>query len=559
MGKLSMPIGKDIFSKLREEGFYYIDKTGFIKQIIKSNAEVTLITRPRRFGKSLNLSMLDCFFNIEKDSKKWFEGLKISEYKELCDNWMNKYPTIFLSFKDVKALNYFGAEAMLWDLISDFCIEHSCWLKCENIEENDKIFFRGLQSKVPRKLDSESLKSSLIFLCKMAYKYYGKEVIMIIDEYDVPMSKGMAEGYYREITDLISTMLSKALKSNPYLKLAVMTGCLRIAKESIFTGLNNLYVNSISDCKYNEYFGFTDSEIDKLLYDTNFTEKKSDIKDWYDGYHFGNAEVYCPWDVICYISYLQDNPQTDPKNFWANTSGNDIIKQFLDSDIEVTDDFESLLKGEYIEKKIYENITYDELTDSEENFWSVLYLTGYLTTVNENYSQNFDNTISVKLKIPNKEVRSIFENSISKWFKENVAKDDRTELFSSVWNGDAERLTEIIGDYLYETISYYDYHENYYHAFLAGLLSGMKGYIVNSNSDVGLGRADIILKNKSNKRIAIFEIKRAKSEEELSKLCDEALRQIDKQQYAKPFKRETVVKLGVAFYQKVCLVKVGDN
>lgn len=347
MQKYFMPVGKSDFEKIRKDGDYYIDKSDLISQILKESVEVTLFTRPRRFGKSLNMSMLESFFDIRKDSKMIFEGLTISKNKVLCKEWMNQYPTIFISFKDVGEINFESAVAQLKTAISNLYKDHVYVLKNESSDKDDLEKFGRLKSEIS--LDTE-LTDALVLLSKLMYEYYKKPVVILIDEYDVPMAKGDANGYYREITDIIRYMLSKALKDNRYLKFAVMTGCLRIAKESIFTGLNNLKINSMMDTEYDECFGFTDEEINKLLADTELTDYKGKIKEWYDGYRFGDSEVYCPWDVLNYISDLQKKPGKAPKNYWANTSGNDIIKKYLDTGMNPIADFETLLRGECIKK-----------------------------------------------------------------------------------------------------------------------------------------------------------------------------------------------------------------
>ena len=559
-----MPVGKSDFEKVRISGDYYIDKTDLISQITASGAEVTLFTRPRRFGKSLNMSMLQHFFDIREDSKALFEGLKICENTELCDKWMNKYPTILVSFKDVGGTDFKISGALLSSVISKLYEKYK-YLITDNLELS-RMQINLFESYLMRESSTADLTDCLFLLTDIMYHYYNKPVILIIDEYDVPMAKGDANDYYREITDIMRYMLSKALKDNPYIKIAVLTGCLKIAQESIFTGLNNLSIKTITDTDYDECFGFTNEEMNKLLSDTGLTEHRSVFKEWYDGYIFGNKEVYCPWDVLNYVNELQGNPKAPPANYWAYTSGNDVIKKFLDSDYDVSEDFETLLGGGYVEKIINPNITYGDLTKDETNLWSVLYMTGYLTILPGSLpvmtSLDPDKVrglyeLPFKLKLPNKEICMLFRQTVSVWFEKKISEDDRTELFEAVWNGDAESLTEIISDYLYNTISYYDYHENYYHAFLTGLMTGKRNIIVKSNMESGRGRADIIVKNKAIRSVAVFELKRASSEEGMEKACDEALEQISNNKYYVPFKREKVINYGIAFYGKDCLVKKG--
>lgn len=558
MPKFTMPIGKSDFAKVRTAGDYYIDKTMLIKQITASSAEVTLFTRPRRFGKSLNMSMLQHFFDIREDSESLFEGLTISKNKTLCDNWMNKYPTILVSFKDVGSSNFESAFELLKSIISKLYESHDYLLSCKLTKRQEKLFnsfLMGESSKI-------GLTDCLYLLTDIMYhKYENTPVILLIDEYDVPMAKGDANGYYRDITDIMSVMLSKALKDNPYIKFAVLTGCLRIAKESIFTGLNNPKSYSILDYGFQEYFGFTDSEIDRLLADTGFTEYKEKIKQWYDGYHFGDTDIYCPWDVLNYVSDLQQKTGIEPKNYWANTSGNDVIRQYLEiDDVSPHSDFETLLAGKCIKKTIAEDITYDNLLSSEENFWSVLLMTGYLTVVPENEvdAESVSNDMEgVYLRLVNNEIKELFSRTVVSWFKNKMLKEDRTELFKAIWSGDAETITDELCGFLGDSISFYDYHEIFYHAFLTGLLSGVKGIIIKSNSETGTGRADVVLQYPRKGLVAIFEFKSAKSEAAMNKKCDEALKQIETRKYSFPFRHNTVFKYGIAFFEKQCLVKKG--
>ena len=561
MPKYLMPVGNTDFKEIRETGLYYVDKTMLIDQLVgKSGAKVTLFTRPRRFGKSLNMSMLQHFFDIREKSESLFEGLAISKDKELCNSCMNQYPTILVSFKDVGSSKFDTAYALLKGVISKLYESHKYLF-----EDNDSI------SKMQRKLidmflmreaDAADLTDCLYLLTDIMYhKYENTPVILLIDEYDVPMAKGDANGYYRDITDIMSVMLSKALKDNPYIKFAVLTGCLRIAKESIFTGLNNPKIYSILDYGFQEYFGFTDSEIDRLLADTGFTEYKEKINQWYDGYRFGDTDIYCPWDVLNYISDLQQKAGIEPKNYWANTSGNDVIRQYLEiDDVSPHSDFETLLAGKCIRKSIAEDITYDNLLISEENFWSVLLMTGYLTVVpkNEVDAENVSNdTEGVYLRLVNNEIKELFSKTVVSWFKNKMLKEDRTELFKAIWNGDAETITDELCGFLGDCISFYDYHEIFYHAFLTGLLSGMKGIIIKSNSETGTGRADVVLQYPRKGLVAIFEFKSAKSEAAMNKKCDEALKQIETRKYSFPFRHNTVLKYGIAFFEKQCLVKKG--
>ena len=565
MKKYFMPVGNTDFGEIRKFGLYYIDKTMLIDQLVEKNkAKVTLFTRPRRFGKTLNMSMLEHFFDIRKDSKAIFEGLEISENTPLCDEWMNRYPTIFISFKDMSCNNFEGAVAQFKTIISNLYKEYAYILDNQNIDEDDKDVFKKLKSK---STDIYEVSEALFLLSKMMYQYYQKTVVMLIDEYDVPMSYGSTYQYYDQIIEIMKLTLSKALKDNPYLKFAALTGCLRIAKESIFTGLNNLYVDTISGNKYNEFFGFTESEVDKLLSDTELTPYKFIVKDWYDGYRFGQKEIYCPWDVLNYISELQDTPGIAPKDYWSNTSSNDIIRQYLESNLSLNEQMEMLIRGESIEVELNDSVTYRDLTSTEANFWSVLYATGYLTTVEEKseniletYSSDMPYIKTYRLKLVNKEITSLFVKTISEWFKEEVVKDERTELINSLWAGDAANLAKIISKYLTSTISYYDYSEKFYHAFTAGLFSAIRYYAVKSNYEMGNGRSDIIIKNNRNLRAAILELKIAKNIADIPVKCDEALQQIKDRNYAQPLIDEEgldVISYGVTFYKKKCFIKKG--
>lgn len=562
-----MPIGKDSFEKLREGGYYYVDKTLLIKQLLTKKAEVTLITRPRRFGKSLNMSMLDCFFDVTRNNTdELFRGLKIENEPEYSER--HKFPTIFLSFKDVKDNTFRGALSLLKDVFSDFCDKHLDWLEGSILNEYEKQYFNALHFKT---ISEDDLKSAIFMITRMAYKKYGTKVVLLIDEYDVPLAQGDSKGYYDDIINVMSTLYGKALKGNEYLQFAVVTGCLRIAKESIFTGLNNFSVYSITDPLYDECFGFTEQEVDDLLIYTNLTRFKPIVKEWYDGYRFGDTEIYCPWDVLNYVSRLMDNIDSKPQNFWANTSSNDIIKKFLNVDnLDVTDDFETLLRGETIQKPILEDIVYGELTESEFNFWTVLYLTGYLTSVPEETpiipekgeTDEDDSQIAVgnymALRIPNREILILFMNTVNQWFNDKMKFMDRSELINAIWDGDAENIQSIVTDMLYDTISYFDSYEYYYHGFMAGLLIGVKGCRVVSNREFGKGRSDIDFIQKSKRRVVIIEVKRTDDESKLSDLCDKGLKQIDDEKYAYPFEKQkmSILKIGMAFCGKECMVKV---
>lgn len=552
MIRYNIPIGIFEFEKIRKNDYYYVDKTELIQALVKTEpAEITLFTRPRRFGKTLVMSMLASFFDIRRDSRDLFEGLKIAEDQKLCELWMNQWPVIFLSLKDAGGESFEDAYGLLQSIISQLYVEHAYLEKCAEIDESYKEIFARLKRRQGNKKD---VQISLRILMRMMQIYYGKQVILLIDEYDVPMAKAGAKSYYNEMLDVIGTMMSQALKDNTSLKFSVITGCLRISKESIFTGTNNFVADTIADERFSSFFGFTDEEVRELLENTDNLEYFDRIKKWYDGYCFGKTEIYCPWDVLCYLNKLAFESESEPENFWENTSHNDIIRTFLSCEgMDVTDFFERLLAGETIEVNITENLTYENLTDSEENLWSVLYLTGYLT-------KDIKNPVNGKtkafLKIPNAEIMDIFRKSVVRWFDERIAVRDRSELFEALWNEDTVKLSDLISELLFETISYHDYAESFYHAFLACLFANA-GYIVESNYESGLGRSDLVIKDKKKRRVVIMEMKIADSAESMQKAEERALNQIEEMCYADGMYAQgyqKVIKYGVAFYRKSCLV-----
>ena len=552
MIRYNIPIGISEFEKIRKNDYYYVDKTELIQALVETEPEeVTLFTRPRRFGKTLVMSMLASFFDIRRDSRDLFEGLEIAQNRELCELWMNQWPVIFLSLKDAGGETFEDAYGLLQSNISQLYVEHAYLEKCVEIDESYKEIFTRLKRRQGNKTD---VQISLRILMRMMQIYYGKQVILLIDEYDVPMAKAGAKSYYNEMLDVIGTMMSQALKDNTALKFAIITGCLRISKESIFTGTNNFVADTIADERFSKFFGFTDEEVQRLLKNTGNLEYLNRIKKWYDGYCFGKTEIYCPWDVLCYLNKLAFESESEPENFWENTSHNDIIRTFLScEDMDVTDSFERLLAGETIEVHITENLTYENLTDSEENLWSVLYLTGYLT-------KDIKNPVNGKtkafLKIPNAEIMDIFRKSVVRWFDERIAVRDRSGLFEALWNQDADKLSELISGLLFETISYHDYAESFYHAFLAGLFANA-GYIVESNYENGLGRPDLVIKDKKKRRAVIMEMKIADSVTSMQRAEERALNQIEEMRYADSIYvqgYQEVIKYGAVFYRKSCLV-----
>ena len=551
MQRVNLPIGTSDFEKIRKTGCYYVDKTALIGEVLKTpGVQVMLITRPRRFGKTLGMNMLANLFDIRKNSKDLFEGLEVSKDLALCEQWRNQYPTLFLSFKDVDGLCFENAFALLKSTFSQFCDAHPELENSERVTERQKEIFLRLRED---KASFSDVQGALSLLIHMMRAHYGKPVVLLLDEYDVPLAKASANGYYKEMLEIIKTMMSTTLKDNPALQLAVVTGCLRIAKESIFTGTNNFVSDTIASSRLNEYFGFTQEEVDQLLQDTGLTDHAKDLKAWYDGYHFGEFDIYCPWDVMNYLQDLQFDPSKKPVSYWKNTSDNAIIRSFIDySGPSISKKLELLLSGGYIVQTIEEDLTYDYLHSSEDNLWSILYLTGYLTRVREIPASDG----ALALTIPNAEVKEIFRSTIQKWFKDSSQTWNRQAMFQALWAGDSETLTKEIGKLLRKTISYHDYKEDFYHAFLAGILASFH-YSVESNREHGEGRSDIVVYDEENSRVVIFEAKVAKSPEELPKACDAALRQIEARQYAEDFRDEydEILCYGIAFYKKRCLVK----
>ena len=550
MKNINVPVGISNFEKIRQDGYYYVDKTGLIKDMLKNKIpEVTLITRPRRFGKTLAMSMLASFFDIRRDSKKLFQGLNISKEQQLCNDWMNQYPTLFLSFKDVDGTIFENALGLLQFTIAELCKKHTYLIESDGVDQDDKETFRKLKSMGS---NLPELQGSIIMLMNMMKAYYNKPVILLIDEYDVPIAKASSNGYYKEMLEVMKAMLSTALKDNEALKFAVVTGCLKIAKESVFTGTNNFVSDTISSERYNEYYGFTQKDVDQILQDAQIEEKASDIKEWYDGYRFGEFDVYCPWDVMNYLWDLTNKQNAKPVSYWKNTSDNAIIRSFIDySGAAIKKKLEILISGGSIRQQIEENLTYDYLHSSEENLWSILYLTGYLTNASE---QDTDGTI--ELKIPNKEIKEIFETTVKKWFEDNAKTIDRKELFDAVWTGNADILTKEIGTLLRMTISYHDYKEDFYHAFLAGIFAGA-GYVVESNKEHGEGRSDIVIYDDYEGKVAIFEAKKSQNPEEMKLDCEKAIKQINEKMYANEFEDayDEILCYGISFFKKRCLVK----
>ena len=554
MKNLNIPVGVSDFTEIRKNGYYYIDKSGLIKDILKTaSTKVTLITRPRRFGKTLAMSMLDSYFDIRKDSKQLFYGLEISQNQVLCSEWMNKYPTIFVSFRQVEGLDFKGAYDMLTVVIANLFNEHIYLLDSKKATEFQKTSFKNLLSG---NASVKEVKSSIYLLMNMMNDYYNESVILLIDEYDVPVAKANNNGYYNEMLDVMKSLM-QTVKDNKTLKFAIITGCLRIAKESIFTGMNNFVSDTIVSSHLNEYFGFTQKEVNKILSDADAITYADLIKEWYDGYHFGNYDIYCPWDVMNYILDLQYNPKAEPQSYWKNTSDNAIIRSFIDySGSNITRKLEVLMSGGHIFQHIDEYLTYDYLHSDEDNIWSILYLTGYLTQVKEDVGRKLDDSKMTALTIPNKEIRDIFETTVIKWFDDSARMWNRKALFDAVWSGNSESITYEMNKLLRKTISYHDYREDFYHAFLAGIFAGA-GYMVDSNKEHGEGRSDVVVYDIINARVAVFEAKYTRALDKLESECDIALEQIDERMYAKEYEDDydDIMCYGISFFKKRCLVK----
>ena len=559
MQKKKLPVGIDDFGKLRREDFYYIDKTGLIRDLLNNWGEVNLFTRPRRFGKTLNMSMLKCFFEIGTD-KTLFDGLAISQEAALCEEYMGKYPVIFISLKDVDGLRFEYARKRLIKKVGTEAERFRFLLNSDRLSVNEKEKYSALVAldKGQYVMDEEMLTSSLEVLSSLLCRHYGKKAILLIDEYDVPLDKAFQHGYYNEMVLLIRGLFGQVLKTNEFLQFAVLTGCLRVSKESIFTGLNNFDVNSIVDVEHDEQFGFTDSEAQRLLEDYGLNERAGIVKEWYDGYRFGNANIYCPWDVIKYTKKLLADPYAEPEAFWINTSGNDLVKRFIDkADKTTQNEIERLIAGEAIEKAIRLDLTYNELDASIANLWSVLFTTGYLTQTGRAVNGVY------KLVIPNREVREVFILQIQEWFKETTLADSaRINRFCAAFPaGDVSTIQDMLHDYLWDSISVRDtavrtsMKENFYHGMVLGLLRSQGNWLIQSNAETGEGYSDISVSTPARTGIVI-ELKYA-NDGDLEAACAEALKQIEEKKYAVGLQRQgmkTIIRYGIAFWEKECMV-----
>ena len=553
MDKRKLPIGIEFFREMRTDEFYYVDKTGFIAELLNDRSKVSLFTRPRRFGKTLTMSMLKEFFEIGTD-KSIFDGLKIALNKEICDAYMGKFPVVFVTLKEVEGPDFESAYEKLRKVIRDEALRLTALRDSEAIDEVEKKIYLRIINEEDEPSD---IAYSLQILCRLLEKHYGRKVILLIDEYDVPLDKAYYHGYYDKMIELIRSMFNAALKSNESLFLAVMTGCMRVSKESIFTGLNNLQVHTISDVSFNEYFGFTDEEVRAMLEYYGLESHYTDAKSWYDGYHFGGRDVYCPWDMINYCWNLRKDPQAEPKAYWTNTSGNGLIRQLIERSGDGTTqaEIERLIAGETIAKELNENLTHNEIYDNIDNIWSLLYMTGYLTVAQRPSQGIYD------LCIPNYEIKKIFKQQVLEWFKAKARAESSklTELYKAFEEGDAKTITDILNDQLLDTISYYDAYESFYHGFLLALLSTCADWAVSSNLEAGRGRSDIIGWRRDRKIGFVVEVKNVKEEEELDKACEAAMQQIEDKDYTALLRRyriKKIYKYGIAFWDKECRVTV---
>lgn len=556
-----LPVGMDDFKEIRKSEFYYIDKTKLIEQVLENWSKVNLFTRPRRFGKTLNMSMLKCFFEIGTDTT-FFDGLYISKNQALCEEYMGKYPVVLLSLKSVEGLTFEEARASLCELIAGEVRRFKFLEKSDRLDDDEKnayhdlIFIQNLKEAIL----GTKLKFSLKKISELLYKHYGQKAIILIDEYDVPLDKAFQHGYYREMVTLIRGLFGEAFKTNDFLQFAVLTGCLRISKESIFTGLNNFKVYAANDLRYDEAFGFTNEEVKRLLADYHLEEHFAEVKEWYDGYHFGNADIYCPWDVINYVDDLVFDPQARPKSYWINSSGNELVKRFIDkADTTTRDEIEELIAGHAVKKRIRMDLTYDEVDNTIDNVWSVLFTTGYLTREGREMDGIY------RLIIPNKEVREVFVLQISEWFNRVVANDRASteKINRGFLEGKTEDIQQELTHFLGESISVLDTKarneekEIFYHGILIGILKNNANWAVRSNRESGDGYADILIKPKNPDTGIVIELKYARSFKELDQACERALEQIKDRRYDEALRedgRSEILAYGIAFWKKRCKV-----
>lgn len=546
---LRFPIGETDFREIRKGGYYYVDKTKAISTLIRDGAKSILFTRPRRFGKTTFQSMLSAFFDIKEDSRDIFKGLAIKADMEAVDNWMNKRPVIYLTFKDVDGLDF---DASIDKLRGKLLALYKGYASIDIPDDKNGQIFRSI---CDGKCTLSEIRQSLEVLASILYSYFGERVIIILDEYDVPLDKAERNGYYHEMLDVMRSMLLSVLKDCPYTEKGILTGCLRISMESLFTGLNNLSVHSVTGSEYTDAFGFTENEVRRLLKDSGLEDKADTVRTWYDGYCIGDEHIYTPWDVISYVRKLMSDREAEPENYWANSSDNGAIRRLIDmTDAEVSDEYSMLIDGGTIRKRIAETLTYSSLYSSAENIWSLLLMTGYLTLAGKYYPNG-----ETELRLPNNEIRTLFMTSVDEWFSDTVKESDRKTLFRSILAGDEESLSREISSYLRQTISTYDFQENFYHAFLAGLLSGA-GYIVRSNRESGEGRPDIILLDRKAGTATVFELKRSETLEGMEAAAEDAISQLRDREYGNDLiDYDKIIGFGISFYRKRALVKVADR
>ena len=545
MARLTLPVGQTDFRDIRTSGRYYIDKTMYISQIVRDGSDSILFTRPRRFGKTTFQSMLKAFFDIREDNRDIFTGLAIMDDEEVVEEWMNKWPVIHLTFKDIDGPGF--SSAMGWMNTQILELFQSYSFLDDGKLGGDEDMFRNI---LANKVSVDDICLSLRLLAKLLYNHYGKRVVILLDEYDVPLAKAESNGYYPEMLSVVRSMLLSVLKDCPYTEKGILTGCLGLSGAE-FTGLNNLSIDSVANSEYPETLGFTEEEVARLLHDEGLEDRADEMRKWYLGYSIGGVKLYTPWDVVCHVSNLQSNRDAKPRNYWTDTSGNDAVRRLLDlNDPTVEYEYSKLINGGVIRKRIVETMTYSNLYSDEENIWNLLLMTGYLTLAGK-WKPNGE----TELRLPNEEVRSLFASCVDEWFRKKVRTSDRKALFEALWAGDAEALSQIISRCLRETISYYDYKEDYYHAFLAGLLSGQ--YPMKSNRETGSGRADILVIDKASNTLVILEVKRTHSRDEMDKMADLALEQLKDREYGSDLEGySNVVGYGVAFFRKEALVKV---
>ena len=551
MNSMMLPVGIENFEELRTRGYYYVDKTMLITDLLKTGAKVTLFTRPRRFGKTLNMSMLKCFFEIGGD-KSIFDGLAISEHKDLCNDYMGKFPVVFISLKTVDGTTFEEAYDMLFSVIQKEALRLRYLLDSDKLTEDD---LQPLKKIISGEKDSVLVKNSLQMFCSLLQKHYGQKAILLIDEYDVPLDKANLHNYYEQMLDIIRAMFNVALKTNDSLYFAALTGCLRVSHESIFTGTNNFSINSISDVQYDECFGFTETEVCQMMTDYGVEQHLPEAREWYDGYLFGEQNIYCPWDVINYCNALREDSKAEPQAYWMNTSGNDMVCNLIAKSADGTTqmEIERLIAGETINKALNEQLTHEDIKDSIDNLWTLLYLTGYLTISKRPVGGEY------LLRIPNKEVHQIYTQQVLSWFKAQTLtqKNALTDLYAAFESGNTEAISEYLNEQLIDTVSFYDAHESFYHGFLLALLNTCSNWQVSSNRETGKGRSDIIVQRKDRKFGCVIEVKNVKEWEQLDDACNAAMKQIEEKDYIavlRSYRVKTIWTYGIAFWDKECRI-----